>query len=44
MEPYVPQALPPSGLDLARIIRKVGPSNAALARYDGLLSNTQLNQ
>ncbi len=39
MEPYVPQALPPSGLDLARIIRKVGPSNAALARYDGLLQS-----
>jgi Fic family protein len=39
MEPYVPQALPPPNLDLARIIRKVGPANAALARYDGLLQN-----
>jgi hypothetical protein len=37
MEPYVPQALPPPSLDLARIIRKIGPANAALARYDGLL-------
>ena len=39
MEPYVPQALPPPNLDLARIIRKVGPANAALARYDGLLQS-----
>ena len=39
MEPYVPQALPPPDLDLARIIRKVGPANAALARYDGLLQS-----
>ncbi len=39
MEPYVPQALPPPNLDLARIIRKVGPANSALARYDGLLQS-----
>jgi Fic family protein len=39
MDPYVPQALPPLNLDLARIIRKVGPANAALARYDGLLQS-----
>jgi Fic family protein len=39
MEPYVPQSLPPPNLDLARIIRKVGPANAALARYDGLLQS-----
>lgn len=39
MEPYIPHALPPPNLDLARIIRKVGPANAALARYDGLLQS-----
>jgi Fic family protein len=37
MEPYVPDALPLANLDYGRIIRKVGPANAALARYDGLL-------
>lgn len=37
MQPYVPDALPLASLDYARIIRKVGPANAALARYDGLL-------
>ena len=39
MEPYVPQPLPLTGLDYARIIGKVGPANAALARYDGLLQS-----
>ena len=39
MTPYVPQALPLSGLDYARLIRKIGPANAALARYDGLLQS-----
>lgn len=39
MEPYAPQPLPPPNLDFARIIRKVGPANAALARYDGLLQS-----
>lgn len=39
MKPYVPQALPPAGLDFARIVRKIGPANAALARYDGLLQS-----
>ncbi len=39
MEPYVPQPLPLAGLDYARIIGKVGPANAALARYDGLLQS-----
>lgn len=37
MEPYVPDALPLASLDYGRIIRKIGPANAALARYDGLL-------
>ena len=37
MAPYVPNALPLTDLDFSRIIRKVGPANAALARYDGLL-------
>jgi Fic family protein len=39
MDPYAPQSLPPPDLDFARIIRKVGPANAALARYDGLLQS-----
>lgn len=39
MDPYVPKPLPLTGLDHARIIGKVGPANAALARYDGLLQS-----
>ena len=39
MQPYVPQRLPLATLDHARIIGKVGPANAALARYDGLLQS-----
>ena len=39
MKPYVPQALPLTDLDYARLIRKIGPANAALARYDGLLQS-----
>lgn len=39
MAPYVPQALPPEGLDYDRLIPKIGPSNRALARYDGLLES-----
>ena len=39
MRPYVPQPLPLTGLDPARLIRKIGPANAALARYDGLLQS-----
>ncbi len=39
MKPYVPQSLPLTCLDYARLIRKVGPANAALARYDGLLQS-----
>jgi Fic family protein len=37
MEPYVPGALPLAQLDYGRLVRKIGPANAALARYDGLL-------
>ncbi len=37
MTPYVPQPLPPPNLDFARLIRQVGPANAALAHYNGLL-------
>jgi Fic family protein len=39
MEPFVPHRLPLEGLDLSRIIGKIGPANAALARYDGLLQS-----
>lgn len=39
MEPYLPLPLPLANLDLARIIGKIGPANAALARYDGLLQS-----
>ncbi len=39
MRPYVPQPLPLANLDPARLIRKIGPANAALARYDGLLQS-----
>lgn len=39
MRPYVPQALPLAGLDFARLIRKIGPANAAIVRYDGLLQS-----
>jgi hypothetical protein len=39
MTPYVPHSLPLTGLDYARLIRKIGPANAALARYDGLLQS-----
>ncbi|WP_406697391.1 Fic/DOC family N-terminal domain-containing protein [Singulisphaera sp. Ch08] len=39
MKPYDPQALPLTGLDYGRLIRKIGPANAALARYDGLLQS-----
>lgn len=39
MSPYVPETLPLTGLDAARLIRLTGPANAALARYDGLLQS-----
>jgi Fic family protein len=39
MEPYIPRPLPLPDLDYGRLIRLVGPANAALARYDGLLQS-----
>jgi len=39
MNPYVPDPLPLSCLDVGRLIRKVGTANAAIARYDGLLQS-----
>lgn len=39
MKPYVPNVLPLTQLDLARLLPKIGPANAALARYDGLLQS-----
>ncbi len=37
MNPYEPERLPLGELDWKRFRRLVGPSNAALARYDGIL-------
>lgn len=39
MQPYIPHALPLANLDYARLIAHIGPANAALARYDGLLQS-----
>lgn len=39
MKPYIPDQLPLKDLDVGRLIRKVGPANAAMARYDGLLQS-----
>ena len=39
MLPYVPESLPVRTLDFGRLIRLIGPANAALARYDGLLQS-----
>lgn len=39
MKPYVPDSLPLDCLDVGRLIRIVGPANAAIARYDGLLQS-----
>ena len=39
MNPYEPDELPPTGLDYARLFLLIGPANAALARYDGLLQS-----
>lgn len=39
MKAYVPDRLPLADLDLARLLPKIGPANAALARYDGLLQS-----
>ncbi|MDI9335406.1 MAG: Fic/DOC family N-terminal domain-containing protein [Gammaproteobacteria bacterium] len=37
MNPYIPDALPLTGLDYQRLFPLVGRANATLARYDGLL-------
>ena len=39
MKPYSPDSLPLDCLDVGRLIRKVGPANSAIARYDGLLQS-----
>ena len=39
MKPYLPESLPIADLDLARLFPRIGPANAALARYDGLLQS-----
>ncbi len=39
MKPYKPDKLPLENLDVGRLIRRVGPANAAIARYDGLLQS-----
>ncbi len=39
MKPFVPHTLPLDCLDVGRLIRRVGPANAAIARYDGLLQS-----
>jgi len=37
VQPYVPQRLPLDSLDWASFVRLIGPANAELARYDGIL-------
>ena len=37
MEPYIPQRLPLEDIDWERHVTLIGKSNAALARYDGIL-------
>ena len=37
MQPFEPSPLPPTGIDVVRLVRQIGEANAALARYDGLL-------
>ena len=39
VKPYQPDELPIKDLDLGRLVRKIGPANAAIARYDGLLQS-----
>lgn len=39
MKPYMPNSLPLTNLDFHRLLPKIGPANAALARYDGLLQS-----
>ena len=37
MTPFVPPLLPLDCLDWTKLVRWIGPSNAALARFDGIL-------
>ena len=37
MRPYEPQSLPLKSLDWSRLVHLIGPANAELARYDGVL-------
>jgi Fic family protein len=39
MQPYQPDLLPLRDLDFERLFPLIGPANAALARYDGLLQS-----
>jgi len=39
MRSYEPQPLPLSNVNLAQLLPKIGPANAALARYDGLMQS-----
>lgn len=39
MTPYLPDTLPLKNLDLIRLLPEIGPANAALACYDGLLQS-----
>lgn len=39
MRPYTPDALPLASLDWAALVPLIGKTNAALARYDGLLQS-----
>jgi Fic family protein len=39
VSPYIPAALPLTTLDAAQLVGLIGPANAALARYDGLLQS-----
>jgi hypothetical protein len=39
VKPYVPDALPLDCLDEAKLVRRVGSANAAIARYNGLLQS-----
>ena len=40
-EPFIPEPLPPSGIDWITHIPLIGAANAALARFDGLLQSIQ---
>ncbi len=39
MKPYKPKNLPLTDIDTGQLIRMIGPANAAIARYDGLLQS-----